>query len=678
MLIAEEAGAESATESEEGAFDAALVVVHGMGNAYTSQILLEWAEPLLERMDWIARDRLIGGREEHGVTISDSELTGEWPIVTATVAFPKRGTGRIDADGVVVDAETAVRRIAVVEARWSESFVPMSRSQVFRWSVPFMWRALSRMLALFRQTMIALPWHTLVEHQRPPHDELLLGRVMTGVVDVVRVALAAVVFAVLWLGVALLGVVLTPVLPLLSPLLLIPWFKNLAQGVLDGIVESIGDVAAWKERPVRASAMRLVVRDALARAKHLVGDEGEVHLFAHSQGAAVSTFALFQELDPADFNVRRLTTVGAAVVLLGRENWRGRSDRYAPVRNWLSKNTPEHPVAWSNFWAVWDPFSAGPIADSRGGARERWRAAYFPRLGGDALGPEEHAVHNTSQPFLDHSEYCKNTVQIIDPTARQLLGDELAPRPAEVVYLENRLAVIDKKSLGANMIAAVVIAAILPGLPAASAFFAWIVSGVAYAITAVAGFLGGAPVADPLAPVAWLVRDGRLTTWGWVIASALVAALLIWLNQIMNGVTHRSLVWQRCPLEVRQWLVITAIPRLGYVAAAAVTVWFAILAWRQPTPSAAELAIWALVLAVVAGFVVAEPRFAPSPLVVPARTVPPGATTTASAETPMTLGRALNSAVYATELKARRSLLAPSTGWSRFWAARLHGWSPKP
>ena len=61
------------------------------------------------------------------------------------------------------------------------------------------------------------------------------------------------------------ALVLTPILPLLSPLLLIPWFKDVAQGVIDGIIESIGDVAAWKERPLRASAMRLVVRNALQR-----------------------------------------------------------------------------------------------------------------------------------------------------------------------------------------------------------------------------------------------------------------------------------------------------------------------------------------------------------------------------------------------------------------------------
>ena len=53
----------------------------------------------------------------------------------------------------------------------------------------------------------------------------------------------------------------------------------------------------------------------------------------------------------------------------------------------------------------------------------------------------------------------------------------------------------------------------------------------------------------------------RLSTIGWVVASALVAALLIWLNQLMQRQTERSIVWDRCPLDVRTWLVLTAIPR---------------------------------------------------------------------------------------------------------------------
>ena len=43
----EDVEAEAAGDAPDDEFDVALVVVHGMGDAYTSQILLEWAEPLL-------------------------------------------------------------------------------------------------------------------------------------------------------------------------------------------------------------------------------------------------------------------------------------------------------------------------------------------------------------------------------------------------------------------------------------------------------------------------------------------------------------------------------------------------------------------------------------------------------------------------------------------------------
>jgi hypothetical protein len=674
MLIAPTAGSESATESRPGTFDAALVVVHGMGNAYKSQILLEWAEPILERMDWLARDRVIGADEQHGVTIHDSDLSGAAPMVTATVRFPKRrDPGAPDAP-----VETVERKVAILEARWSESFVPMTRAQVFRWSVPFLWRAIVRTLGLFLGTMVLLPGLTLVHHLGAPRERLLLPHWINFIVDVIRLIVSTLAYVVTWVFLVLVGVILTPILPLLSPLLLIPWFKDIAQGVLDGLVESIGDVASWKERPVRASAMRLVVRDALARAKELVG-EGDVHLFAHSQGAAVSTFTLFEELQPGDFNVRRLTTVGAAVVLLGRESWRGRKDSYTPVQTWIEKNRaaePRNRVAWENHWAIWDPFSAGPIADTSKAARKRWRAAYFPSPGTVALGPEEHAVHNTSQPFLDHGMYFANTVQVVEPTARHLLGSDFPTAPAPVEYIRNRLVVIDKKSLGLSTIAALVIAAILPGLPAASAFFAWLVNGVATVIGSVIAFFTRAGASAAVDAVSFLVDDGSLSTIGWIVTSALLAALLIWLNQLMQKQTERSIVWDRCPLDVRDWLVLTAIPRALYVIAAAVVVWFAIVAWNDPPLAPGWLVFWGVVLAVVAVFVILEPRFAPAPVVVPARETLDGDQALLAPAEPMRLGVAMTSEEYRSELAARRANLQPEGRWATWWAKHFHGWRP--
>ncbi len=554
--------------------------------------------------------------------------------------------------------------------------------------MPFLWRAILRTLDLFLGTMVLLPWLTLVHHLTAPRHRLLLTfmpRTINFVIDLVRLVVSTVFFAVTWVFLVLVGVILTPILPLLSPLLLIPWFKNVAQGVLDGLVESIGDVASWKERPVRASAMRLVVRDALARAKELVGD-GDVHLFAHSQGAAVSTFTLFEELEPGDFNVRRLTTVGAAVVLLGRESWRGRKDTYTPVETWIEKNraaAPADRVAWENHWAIWDPFSAGPIADTAKAARKRWRAAYFPSPETVADGPEEHAVHNTSQPFLDHSMYFANTVQVVEPTARHLLGPDFPSVPRSVDYIRNRLVVIDKKSLGLSAIAAVVIAAILPGLPAASVFFAWLVTLVASTIGRVVAFFtaadGEAGATAAVGAVSFLIEDdgGGLTTIGWVITSALLLALLVWLNQLMQKQTERSIVWDRCPLDVRTWLVLTAIPRALYVLGAAVVVWFAIFAWNVPPLDTTPLVISGVAIAIVAGFVILEPRFAPAPVVVPAHPSVGAATALPTEEQePMRLGIAMASDEYRNELAARRAKLEPEGWWATWWAKRFHGWRP--
>ena len=674
MRISELTEAGTAEEHADGSYDAALVLVHGMGAAYRSQILLEWAEPILARMDWMARDRIYGEIERPGVQLDQSNLAGDEPVITATVRFPKRRTAETPADA---PDETVERKIAIVEARWSEAFVPLGRAQIFRWAAPFMWRAFLRMLRLFWATMVLVPWYTLVEHTRTKREYLVFPHPVTFVLDLVRVVLGFLLYVPIAVVILLLAVVLTPILPLISPLLLIPWFKDLAAGVIDSLAESIGDVTAWKETPVRASAMRLIVRDAVSRAKSLVGD-GDVHVFAHSQGAAVSTFALFEEMEPSEFNVRHLTTVGAAVTLLGRDQWRGRTDPYRPVENWIKRRTahPDNAVTWSNHWAIWDPFSAGPIADDPHRARARWRASYFPRLATDACGPEEHAVHNTSQPFLDHSMYFQNTLQVVEPTIRNLLGPDLPGPPPEVEYLENRLNVINKKSLGVNMIAAVVIAVLLPGITAASEFFASVITTIAGWFSWAGDLFNGADAApDAAATVGFLHDQGQLTGWGWLIASGLIAALLIWLNQTLAGYTERTLVWDRCPLPVGVWLTVSSIPRFLYVAGAAVVVWFAFV---QVVPLDAVGLVWAGVVVLAAAvFLFFEPRFAPVPVVVDARTDAAEVHgVRAAALSPLTLHETRHSEAYRLHLKARREKLDPKGPWATSWAYLFHDWRP--
>ena len=144
-----------------------------------------------------------------------------------------------------------------------------------------------------------------------------------------------------------------------------------------------------------------------------------------------------------------------------------------------------------------------------------------------------------------------------------------------------------------------------------------VADGIGWVIGLVPGLDGSAASGS----VAFLIDASstppRLSTIGWIVASALVAALLIWLNQLMQKQTERSIVWDRCPLDVRTWLVLTAIPRAIYVLGAAVVVWFAILDWWEPQPDTAWLVVAAVLVAIVAAFVIVEPRFSPAPRVVP-------------------------------------------------------------
>jgi hypothetical protein len=160
------------------------------------------------------------------------------------------------------------------------------------------------------------------------------------------------------------------------------------------------------------------------------------------------------------------------------------------------------------------------------------------------------------------------------------------------------------------------------------------------------------------------------------VASALLAALLIWLNQLMQKQTERSIVWDRCPLDVRTWLVLTAVPRAIYVAIAALVVWFAIRDWVEPPLEAGWLAFWAVVLIIVAAFVIAEPRFAPAPAIVPERRSLEEAPAIVAPAERMSLGAAISSQEYLQELADRRAALMPEGRWATWWARNFHGWQP--
>lgn len=579
--------------------DVVLVVVHGMGQATPGSTLLEWAEPILGRVDWLAkyadvvepglRERLSERGWSPGLTIVDSVVSGaETPHIIADATWSVTTVG---ADGAL-EVRRPRRRIAVLEARWSESFVPMTRSEVFNWGARFLWRVLWRMFVQFARTLVKVPWlgtarlssvvinatratqPTASRHTSPPTARSLARRVFSGLLAlfgiVLSVGLAAILLA--------LGAILTVILPLLSPLMLIPFVKKHVQNVVDALVAFVGDVGTWRERPLRAASMRSAVQDRIVEADGMLADGGEIVVLAHSEGAAISAETLFTDMAPLQFNVTQLHTVGAANTLLGLPGsgfGAPREGRW--VADWSANGglPSGSRLRWHNYWAIWDPFAAGPLGDNRAARSTRWKGSYVLGAADSAFGPAEHAVHNTSIPLTDHQSYAANTAQVIDPVARVLLGPELQATATDAASASVAQSMLIRRSRGLNLISSIIVALMLPFMPGVQSA---VISALEWVADGLNGVLDWLSIDVKLEVSGILNPEGtQLAAWPTVAAVALAAALLIWLNSLYANRAERAAVWDRLSaFEVQQWyrreLLVRACYSLGAALAVALVV----------------------------------------------------------------------------------------------------------
>jgi hypothetical protein len=107
-----------------------------------------------------------------------------------------------------------------------------------------------------------------------------------------------------------------------------------------------------------------------------------------------------------------------------------------------------------------------------------------------------------------------------------------------------------------------------------------------------------------------------LSDWGWAFASALLLALLVWLNQVLAGRTTRALLWNRCSPNPWRWLVVSSVGRAMYTLIAALALWFLSSTLNEGQP---WLPLVAVVVIVAAIFAFVAPLVAPAPVRVPAR-----------------------------------------------------------
>jgi hypothetical protein len=486
-----------------------LVVVHGIGAQRRAEALLEWAEPLLRHIDALS----LGGGGT-GVQFGRVDLAPDGrETVSARAGFAAPG------------GEPREVILTVTEARWSESFLSLTTGETFRWGAVFVWRAVVRLGAHFTRVLWQNPFW--------------------------RVA-STVVVAALWALLAALAAVVTVLLPVLSVLLLVPVLRAALVTATGALAEFVGDLAAWTRRPVRAAAMRAVVRDAVVDARLRLSDDSRrlglderaarLVVLAHSQGASIAAETLFsartgEPRPPVDAFV----SVGAAVTLLGSPRWTtGSMERWRMMLAGAGRGTPSftpvadwaalpHPPRWLNIWALWDPFTAGPLSTSVPESAARWRELFRERRGSDtARGPEEHPVHNGAWPLTDHSTYAGNVAQVVDPVARLLLGIDrpVGDAPARRTPAATRAAsahVESVRQLGTNRLLAMALAA-----------------------------------ASPFAQAVVPALDG----WPRVLAAIALGVVALW----ANGSLWRRYVWQL------EWRAIDGAPILPWVSGLALRV----------------------------------------------------------------------------------------------------------
>jgi pimeloyl-ACP methyl ester carboxylesterase len=438
--------------------DVALIVVHGIGQQLRGATLLQWAEPLFQRMDYLSRSKKLDGASIRYASLLEDEPSQVYIDVQIN--------------------EGKNRSIRVTEARWAESFLEAKQDAVLCWSAIFsikaawrvvrhIWRQSSRKLWSLLFGTLALLFLLPLWASHPVSSGIPTGVVAVVIVD--NVSWLALCIG--WL-LSLLPALL--VLYLLSIAVRLPIVGARLIPTVNRYTAIIGDATVWMTSPLRAAAMRDVVRRKIRTEKK---SADTVVLLSHSQGAAISTRAVLACDTPLDCSIDTLITIGGATSLLLREEKFGRKKDehpFRPVAEWAKKTK----TRWIDFWAVYDPVPCGPVGDSDSDVKQRLHesklvADYIQRLsdwrtdntafgkswekssirrsfwlsafhrgrirlrvegqirasvvGADVqgpIGPEERQVSNQGSFLRDHTTYTENAIQVIDPIARILLGPD--------------------------------------------------------------------------------------------------------------------------------------------------------------------------------------------------------------------------------------------------------------
>ena len=341
--------------------------------------LLEWAEPLAQRMNHQAVRKGLGGAS----------------VVSSTILEQDESQIRVSVPTDGGDPKT----VAFLEARWADSFLAFDTSTFVSWARVFTWRAARRIGAhLWRIARTTFEWNPAILPDALPrrrrggkpipamalvvmHLALMTLRqgllLATWVIRVLSMVMALIIAGV---GGALYLLLLAPLpfllaigLIVISAISKIPFIGKKLQPLMLSMISTLGDAGAWTRAPLRADAMRDRVRAQVREAARIAD---RVVVIAHSQGAAVTARALFSpdflsnDREAAE-RLRAVITVGGANTLLREPAWRTTDETRGSLIDSWAENAPAH-VRWINIWASLDPVPAGPVGRDEHAVAERW------------------------------------------------------------------------------------------------------------------------------------------------------------------------------------------------------------------------------------------------------------------------------------------------------------------
>jgi hypothetical protein len=113
-----------------------------MGKQRPNETLLEWAEPHLRRIDWIAGQNPPPWSDTDAgpdfIAPTDDPTVARTAIRFGEVVVSTEGEGEVNArvDYRGAAGEHCSLTLRITEARWSESFLEMKRSEIFTWDSP--------------------------------------------------------------------------------------------------------------------------------------------------------------------------------------------------------------------------------------------------------------------------------------------------------------------------------------------------------------------------------------------------------------------------------------------------------------------------------------------------------------------------------------------------------------